>query len=175
MCDLGIATHYVPSDKHAALVQALGKAKLDGSDAPVLKVIEKHAKKAPKPDDMPGEIGAFTGETVGEIMDTLEEMETEWATKQHSILTSKSPLAMAVTHEALRRGAQLSFSEAMTQELNISMNFLKTQDFYEGIRAQLIDKDRNPKWSHGSVDEVTEEQIERLFKATANPRQGFLD
>ena len=42
-----------------------------------------------------------------------------------------------MTFEALRRGADMSFREAMTQELDISLNFLKTQDFYEGIRAQL--------------------------------------
>jgi len=52
-----------------------------------------------------------------------------------------------VTFEALRRGAKMTFQEVMTQELDISLNFLKTQDFYEGIRAQLIDKDRNPKWN----------------------------
>lgn len=174
VCDLGIATHYVPSDNHEALIEALGKAKLDGTNAPVLNVIQKHSRKAPQPRDIPGEISAFTGETVGEIMDTLEEMETEWAKKQHSILASKSPLAMAVTHEALRRGAGMSFREAMRQELEISMNFLTRQDFYEGIRAQLIDKDRNPKWSHESPAKVTGAQTKRLFKAVAKPSLEFL-
>jgi len=62
----------------------------------------------------------------------------------------------------------------MTQELDISLNFLKTQDFYEGIRAQLIDKDRNPKWSHASVDKVSSTQIDRLFRKTAIPPQEFI-
>ena len=174
VCDLGIATHYVPSGKHAALTEALAKAKLDGTDAPVVKVIEKHAKKAAKADDTPGELGAFLGDNVADIMSALEEAETDWATKQHSILASKSPIAMAVTHEALRRGAQMSFREAMSQELNISMNFLKTQDFYEGIRSQLIDKDRNPKWSHETAAKVTEAQVKRVFKEVAKPPLEFL-
>jgi len=122
--ELGIATGYVPSAKHDALIKALGRA---------------------------------------------------WAVKQASNLRRKSPLALSVTQEALRRGGDLSFRDAMTQELDISLNFLKTQDFYEGIRAQLIDKDRNPKWSHDGVSAVTQSQIERLFTKTANPPQAFLD
>jgi len=81
---------------------------------------------------------------------------------------------MCVTFEALRRGAKMNFKEVMTQELNISLGFLKTQDFYEGIRAQLIDKDRNPKWSHADVNAVTEPQVQRVFRKRAKPAQGFL-
>ncbi len=55
---------------------------------------------------------------------------------------------MCVTFEALKRGINMTFRQVMTQELDISLNFLSTQDFYEGIRSQLIDKDRNPQWSH---------------------------
>ena len=76
--------------------------------------------------------------------------------------------------EALRRGAKMNFKEVMTQELDLSLNFLKTQDFYEGIRAQLIDKDRNPQWSHETTSKVTKAQIERLFKTAAKPPLEFL-
>jgi len=96
------------------------------------------------------------------------------AQKQAKNIRRKSPLAMSVTFEALRRGAEMTFKEVMTQELDISLGFLRTQDFYEGIRAQLIDKDRNPKWSHESVKAVTEPQVQRVFRKTAKPPQGFL-
>ena len=79
-----------------------------------------------------------------------------------------------MTFEALQRGANMTFKEVMAQELDLSFNFLKTQDFYEGIRAQLIDKDRNPKWSHDGAGAVTDAQIQRLFKRTAKPAQEFL-
>ena len=81
---------------------------------------------------------------------------------------------MCVTFEALKRGINMTFRQVMTQELDISLNFLSTQDFYEGIRSQLIDKDRNPKWSHSSVDEVSSAQVEQLFRKTANPPQEFI-
>ena len=104
----------------------------------------------------------------------LDDIGSEWAVEQAENIRKKSPLAMAVTLEALKRGAQLNFREAMTMELDVSLNFLKTQDFYEGIRAQLIDKDRNPQWSHESLKKVTKAQIKRLFKESAKPRLEFL-
>ncbi|NNE57818.1 MAG: enoyl-CoA hydratase/isomerase family protein [Hellea sp.] len=174
VCDLGIATAYIPSSKHEAFVKALGKAKLDGSDAAVLDIMEKFVKEPPVVGGTNTSIGAFTGETAKVIMDLLEQDESDWAQKQLTNLQRKSPLALAVTHKALMEGMQMSFREAMEMELDVSLNFLATQDFYEGIRAQLIDKDRNPKWSHESAAKVTKTQVNRLFKKTAKPRLQFL-
>ncbi len=175
VCELGIANAYIPTAKHEAFVKALGKAKLDGSDAAVLDVMAKYVKEPPKADAMSGSMGAFIGETMSDIMEVLAEDESEWAQKQLSNLQKKSPIALATTHRSLREGAQMTFREAMERELDISLNFLKTQDFYEGIRAQLIDKDRKPKWSHESVGKVTKAQLERLFKKTAKPSLEFLE
>ncbi|MGJ8563934.1 MAG: enoyl-CoA hydratase/isomerase family protein [Alphaproteobacteria bacterium] len=174
-CALGIANGYIPTDKHEAFIEALGKAKLDGTDGAAQKVMKGFVKPAPKAADLPGEIGAFNRDTVAEILGALDDLETDWATAQAANIRKKSPLAMAVTLEAMKRGAGMNFREAMTTELDLSLSFLKTQDFYEGIRAQLIDKDRNPKWSHESVDKVTKAQIERLFKKTAKPPLEFLN
>lgn len=173
-CALGIANSYIPTDKHEAFLAALSKAKLDGSDEAVLKVMGKFVKEAPEGEDIPNGVGLFSRGSVGDILDALYKIETEWAEKQASIMASKSPLALEVTHEALTRGSQMTFREAMAMELDVSLNFLKTQDFYEGIRAQLIDKDRNPKWSHDNVGKVTKAQKERLFKKTAKPELEFL-
>ena len=175
VCDLGIANAYIPSAKHEAFIKALGKAKLDGTDEVVLDVMAKYVKEPPKAEETPGSIGAFTAETVAEIMTLLESDESEWAQAQLKNMQKKSPLALVVTHKALRDGGQMTFREAMEMELNISKNFLKTQDFFEGIRAQLIDKDRNPKWSHEMAKKVTKVQTERLFKKTAKPSLQFLE
>lgn len=174
-CALGVANHYIPTERHEKFVDAMGKAKLDGTDAAALKVLETFSKKAPKAEDLPGEVSAFAADSVGEIIAQLESFETEWATKQADNIKKKSPIAMAITHAALQSGQSLTFREAMEQELDLSLNFLTIQDFYEGIRAQLIDKDRNPKWSHESVEKVTAAQIKRAFKKVAKPRQEFLD
>ncbi len=174
-CDVGVANAYVPSEDHSALIDALGNAALNGSDAAVANVMISFVKSPPKPEPVPQAVRAFGQQTVPAILRSLDKDGSEWAVKQADNIRKKSPLAMCVTHEALRRGVQMNFQQVMAQELDLSLNFLKTQDFYEGIRAQLIDKDRNPKWSHDSVDAVTETQIQRLFRKVAHPPQGFLN
>ena len=173
--ELGVANGYVPSDKHSALIQALGRAKLDGSDAAVANVMMNFIAPPPTAEPIALAVKAFGELSLPAILNALDADGGEWAVKQAQNLRRKSPLALCVTLEALKKGAAFSFKETMVQELNISLNFLKTQDFYEGIRAQLIDKDRNPKWSHDSVNTVTALQVGRLFLTAAVPQQQFLE
>lgn len=173
--EIGVANGYIPSDKHEWFIKALGEADLDGSDKAVIDVLDKFHEKGPMDADLPAALTAFNEKDVPSILNALDGMSGEWAEKQAANLRKKSPLALSVTFEAIKRGLNLDFKEAMTQELDLSLNFLKTQDFYEGIRAQLIDKDRNPKWSHESTEAVTNEQVEELFETTANPPLKFLN
>ena len=173
-CDIGIANLYVPTDKHSDLIEALGMADLDGTDSRVNKVLEAFSQVPPAHDAIPKAIKAFNCGSVPEILLSLDRDNSEWAAKQAKNIRRKSPIAMCVTFEALKRGINMTFRQVMTQELDISLNFLRTQDFYEGIRSQLIDKDRKPKWSHSSVDEVSPAQVEQLFRKTANPPQEFI-
>jgi len=173
--EIGVANGYIPSDKHEWLIKSLSETKLDRSDAIVVDVLDKFLEPGPMDADFPAALTAFNEKDVPSILLALDGMSGEWAEKQAVSLRRKSPLALSVTFEAIKRGLDLDFKEAMTQELDLSLNFLKTQDFYEGIRAQLIDKDRNPKWSHESVEAVTDEQVDKLFKTTATPPLEFLN
>jgi len=172
-CDLGVANAYIPTDQHDALIEALSEAKLDGSDAAVVNVMKDFVVCPPKSEGLPEAISCFNEATVPAILRALDEDGSDWAMKQAKSLRRKSPLALSVTLEALRRGAKLSFRDAMERELDISLGFLITQDFYEGIRAQLIDKDRNPKWSH-DMGGVTQAQVSRVLGRHATTPLEFL-
>lgn len=172
---VGVANAYVPSVQHGALIKALGKAKLDASDSAVANVLMDFVKPPPQSEPIPEAVKAFGAKTVPAILRELDKDGSEWAQKQAKNIRRKSPLAMSVTFEAIRRGAKMNFKEVMTQELDLSLGFLRTQDFYEGIRAQLIDKDRNPQWSHEGVSKVTESQVQRVFRKSAKPSQQFLN
>lgn len=172
--ELGVANLYVQSEKHGQLITALSAAALDGSDAAVNAVLNAFQAPGPMDADMPAALAAFNEADVPSILRALDGMSGEWAAKQAESIRAKSPLAMAVTHAAIARGAGLSFRDAMAHELDLSLNFLKTQDFYEGIRAQLIDKDRNPKWSHDDVSAVTEAQVARVLAPSGAKPLEFL-
>ena len=159
---LGIATHVVPTDRHEVL-----KAALNDTSDEIDTLAAFHVD--PEPWQLPDGLDAFLAPDVPAIIDALDAQGSEWAAKQAASLRRKSPLALAVTLESLRRGREsASFRATMDRELDLSVNFLATQDFYEGIRAQLIDKDRNPQWSHDFGD-VTAAQVERLFRPSTAP------
>ena len=160
---LGIATHVVPTARHEEMKLALAQSEDVEST-----LADFHVGPDGK-FELPNGIDAFLEADVPAILAALDANGSEWAQAQAESLRKKSPLALAVTLEALRRGRNSEgLREAIDRELDVSVNFLKTQDFYEGIRAQLIDKDRNPSWSH-DFGEVTEDQIERLFRPSTAP------
>ena len=172
-CELGVANAYIPTAHHDDLIDALAEADLDGSDMAVANVMKRFVRRPPEVDDLPNAVSCFDEPTLPAILRALDAEGSEWAAKQAKSMRRKSPLALCVTLEAMRRSAKLQFREAMERELDYSLGFLKTQDFYEGIRSQLIDKDRNPKWSH-DMEGVTQAQVSRVLARHATSPLEFL-
>lgn len=89
------------------------------------------------------------------------------------LIASRSPIAASVALEAIRRAAQLpTLEDVLIQEYRTSSASSRSHDLVEGIRAQIIDKDRNPKWSPSSLAAVTEEDVQDYF-APADPDLTF--
>ena len=90
-----------------------------------------------------------------------------------NLIATRSPVALAVTLAAVRRAAKLdTLEEVLAQEYRVSCASLRSHDLVEGIRAQLVDKDRNPQWSPSSLAAVTDDDVQRYF-APADPDLTF--
>ncbi len=89
----------------------------------------------------------FTGDTPQIIFEHLQRANNPWCDKILNLLQTKSPASLKITCEALAQGAQLDFDQCMEMELKIAEQCLKSPDLYEGVRAAVIDKDRNPRWT----------------------------
>jgi len=170
----GIVDAHVPSAKMNALQTALGAADISGADAnrQVDAVIARFAADPGRPTlpaMMPDIDRCFSAETVGEIEANLKKQGGEWAEKQLAALMKLSPLAMAITLEQLRRCANRSFEDSMTIEYRMSQACMRPDhDFFEGVRALLIDKDQKPQWNPSTIDKVTKAMVEDHFKPVAN-------
>ncbi|MGN8132290.1 enoyl-CoA hydratase/isomerase family protein [Paenarthrobacter sp. 22069] len=88
----------------------------------------------------------------------------EEAAEAADTIEAKSPTSVKVTLAALRRAAHLTLDEVLAQEYRAGIRFLAGPDFREGIRAQVVDKDRNPQWKPATLAEVTPVQVERFFQ-----------
>lgn len=165
-CKIGVATHYFGGNIEDLM------SELSGGEA-----IDENLRAAcgmPPETNLPDAIECFDYDSLGAIFNALEADNSEWAIAQLKILKTKSPMSLHVTLRAMAKGANLSFRECMIRELDLSLNHLKSPDFYEGIRAQVIDKDRNPKWRSESIEKCTESEIAEFFKMNSGILQ-FID
>lgn len=150
----GVATHYVPTERFDDLVKALETEALDDDGERIDQILDGFGAPAGA-SDLSLSLGlidaAFGGDDPAAILSRLEQAGDAWSSKQASILQSKSPTSVAVTLAALRKGAALSFRDVMVQDLRVSMRFLaEGSDFYEGVRAVILDKDNAPGWAEAA-------------------------
>ena len=87
----------------------------------------------------------------------------EWATATADLLESRSPLAMGVTLEMLRRGRHLSLEQCFALELHLDRQWFERGDLIEGVRALLIDKDKNPRWNPPTLQALDAGHVASFF------------
>ncbi|MGV0805996.1 enoyl-CoA hydratase/isomerase family protein [Mycolicibacterium setense] len=156
---MGFADHYVPHDKLAAFTESVVADGVENALATY--AVEPPASPLLQERDWIDE--CYAGETVADIVTALRGHGAA-AEKAADLIATRSPIALAVTLEAVRRAAKLeTLEDVLRQEYRTSCASVKSHDFVEGIRAQLVDKDRNPQWSPASIDAVTPADVEAYF------------
>src|SRR5262249_25510224 len=108
----------------------------------------------------------FAGESVENILTALDADEgphAAWARKTAGVIRTKSPSSLKVALTQVRRGAEWSFSQCMQAEFRIVSRIVYDHDFYEGVRATIIDKDNRPRWQPADLVGVTDAAVEQHF------------
>ena len=108
----------------------------------------------------------FCADTVEEILlgvQQVAEQGNELAQNALKAMQRHSPLGMKVALEAIKRASNLSLAETLVQDLRTTMNAVAGTELAEGIRAQLIDKDRNPQWTPARLEDIDDHQVAAFF------------
>lgn len=158
---VGFADAFVPSDRIPALLTALETEEPGTAIALLAEDPGQGALAAQRrwSDE------AFAADSVLEILDRLRAIDLPEASDLADAIQAKSPIALAVTLAAIRRAAALpSLETALQQEYRVSRHSSASHDFAEGIRAQLIDKDRNPRWLPPTHAEVSDTDVAAFFE-----------
>jgi enoyl-CoA hydratase len=155
---LGLADHFVPSASLPALAEALENEPADAA-------VARFAGEAPSSvlaAQQEWIDACYSSDDAEEILRRLRAAGGEAADAANTIET-KSPTAVKVALASLRRATGLSLEEALEQEYRVGLRFLAGPDFREGIRAQVVDKDRDPHWRPASLAEVSRDDVESYF------------
>lgn len=168
----GFADQYVPEERWPDLIARL----VETADPTV---IETFAETAPE-----GELAlhrdtidhAFAGAAGSEILARLDADGSAFATSAALTLRRNSPLSMACTLQLVRDARGLaSVREALVREYRYTYRSLDQTDLLEGIRAQVIDKDRQPRWKHRDIAEVSLDEVAALLSPLGSEELDFRD
>lgn len=169
----GLADWYVGSERLAALdegldhlqfgdyplkdlqglLATLGTQVLDDAPLASLRPVIDHFFALP---DIPSIVEQLRAVAIGDSH--------AWALATADLLETRSPLAMAVTLELLRRGRHLALEECFAMELHLDRQWFDHGDIIEGVRALIVDKDKQPRWNPPTLAALTRQRVEQFFE-----------
>jgi len=166
----GFATHYVPHDRLAALTEALAAiAWRPGQAAAQIEAVIARFVGDPGPAILPARQPAidrcFGAETVEAIVAALERETGDWAREALAAIARASPLSLKITLHQLQLGRGMEIEAALALEYRMTQHCMAAHDFFEGIRALLVDKDLQPRWQHRAPAEVSAAEVAGYFAA----------
>ncbi len=156
----GIADAFVPAARLDELVAALAAGETVEA---VLERVAEDPGPAPLSDLREAIDRCFAGESVEAIEAALEEEGSAWARETLAQMAGKSPTSQKIAFRQLRTGRRLGFDDCMIMEYRLSQRVMAGHDFFEGVRAAVVDKDQTPRWRPASLAEVSDEDIEAYF------------
>ncbi|XP_052192574.1 3-hydroxyisobutyryl-CoA hydrolase 1 isoform X2 [Diospyros lotus] len=174
MLACGLATHFVPSPSLSSLEEALCKlnstdpatisANIDGfSEQPTLKERSSYCRL-----DIINK--CFSRRTIEEIIAALEKTAVnstdDWISSTIKSLKTASPTSLKISLRSIREGRHQGVGQCLVREYRMVCNVMSgeiSKDFFEGCRAILFDKDKNPKWEPSKLEFVTDNMVDRYF------------
>ncbi len=155
-----VATHRVRSERFAdlldgltgtvpvdALLAAFAEPPGEGPVATLRETIDRH----------------FAADTVEDILGRLDADRAPAAQAMAAAIRAKAPLSLKIALAQVRRGRSWSFDDCMRAEFRIVSRVVRGEDFYEGVRAVIIDKDNAPRWRPARLAEIADAEVERHF------------
>jgi enoyl-CoA hydratase len=176
----GLATHFVPHEHVTALVAALAAiAWRPGEQHEQVKAVLSEFAADPGPPPLAARRAVidrcFADASIEAILDALqsETDEPDWAAETHAALLTKSPTSLRITLRQLIVGQGFDLEDALRLEYRLTQHVMAAHDFYEGIRAVLVDKDQKPRWQPGSLAEIDEVATEAYFAPLGDGELAF--
>lgn len=155
---LGLIYGIIESDNEQALIQALSAATSLPDE--ISMIIESYC--VPYKQNLTNSL-AQNNSTLQTITECFSKPSIEEIARCYSF-SAQAPLSLKVTFQQLKRAKNLSLAECLEMDYRLVSHFMKDPNFYEGVRALLIDKDNQPRWQPDCLDSVRDEDVKKFFK-----------
>ncbi|XP_023765326.1 3-hydroxyisobutyryl-CoA hydrolase 1 [Lactuca sativa] len=189
MLALGLGTHFIPSKNLQSMEKAIEKmvATSDAiSVATMSMVINKFAQEVNvKPDSVTHRLKminqCFSGETCEEILSSLErlsmQVEEKWINHAITSMKTASPICLKIFLKTIREGRSMQIEQCLGNEYIALSHILRktiSNDFYEGARAMLIEKDKKPQWGPSKLEKVSDQMVAQCFSRSFSVDDDWL-
>ncbi|MGG7093930.1 enoyl-CoA hydratase/isomerase family protein [Shewanella indica] len=173
----GIGNHFLASTDKERMLDAMATVNWGNNTSlnqqklhDLLNELETQSEERPGSSRLKGhqaQIDELMTGDMGEILAKMQALETEegWLQRARDTMLSGSPLSWALAYEQSRLGTDMSLADCFRFELGLSLNCCAIGDFCEGVRALLIDKDRNPNWRYGKGKIAPQEAVSALLES----------
>ncbi len=159
----GLANGHVPAGRFAQVVERLTNGE------PAAAAIAAEAAPPP-PSALDGQRqliqNCFSAQDLGAILTKLDEAAaqgSDFAREAGKAIRAKSPLSLTIALRQMQIGGGFDLGEALRTEFRIASRICKSHDYYEGVRAVIIDKDNKPRWNPASIESINAAEIEAYF------------
>jgi enoyl-CoA hydratase len=161
----GVATHFVPATNREAFIFALAAGTVPDA---ALRQLAQLAPAASLSDTRELIDRIFSASSVEAILAGLDAEASDWARDTAKTIRSKSPTATKLAFRQIRNGKTLGFDDCMRMEFRMVNRVIAGHEFYEGVRATIIDKDGAPHWEPAQLSGVSDADIDAYFAPLGN-------
>jgi len=156
----GIATHHVVGSRTDELL-----ARLVAGETPdtAIAALAMPSAAAPLAQQQAEIDRHFATASVEAILASLDSAGDEWAHATAATIRTKSPTSLKLAYRQLHAGKSLGFDDCMRMEMRMVARVIAGAEFYEGVRATIIEKDNAPKWRPATLAEVRKQDIDAYF------------
>lgn len=162
---LGLADNYVPADRLDQLVAELRhSSNVDAALAASSVALPESSKLAPS-----SAISSIFGRgSLQEIIQGLKDEQAAWAKEALESISQACPFSLALTFRAIREATKKSVRDCLKTDFRIAQRIMRKGDYFEGVRALIIDKDNKPRWNPACVEDINSSEINDCFAPLEN-------
>lgn len=170
---LGLAEYHIPKSGAVELKKSLVELSLDADAASVKAALKSFHQKPKEDSKLEGHIEnihhIFSLPNVESILKALEDVADEWGAEALALMKSASPTSLEITFRHWQKTKGKTFKQVVEQDFALVQWTLKGQDFYMGVKEQLIEKTKRPVWQPKSLKDISESDINAYFESGTQP------